>query len=378
MTNNLVIESRDYHNLLLKKTTILDVRAPIEFAAGAIPGAINLPLLSDEERHQVGTRYHQDGREAAIELGTHLVKGDIREKRVNAWAELLKGEPRAVICCARGGLRSQISQQWLAENNIFCPRVAGGNKAIKNYLMSFFVDFCKQASFTILSGMTGTGKTALIKQLDNGVDLEGAANHKGSSFGRPIDEQPSQIDFENRIAVRVLIINAGIKNCSIILEDESQMIGARQIPPFLKDKMQKSPLAVIEMPFEERIERLWDEYIVDRYRRTSRLYSHESDMQFSNYLKDGLHRIRKRLGGARTKQIFALMESAISKQHLDGFSSHRIWLAELTREYYDPMYEYQLKKKMQSVVYRGTFSEVSDWLSQNTQDCSHEAGEIFR
>ena len=122
MTKNLVVESREYHNLLLKKTTIIDVRAPIEFAAGAIPGAINLPLLSDEERHQVGTRYNQDGREAAIELGTHLVKGDIREKRVNAWAELLKGEPRAVICCARGGLRSQISQQWLAENSIFCPR----------------------------------------------------------------------------------------------------------------------------------------------------------------------------------------------------------------------------------------------------------------
>ncbi|MAJ87168.1 MAG: tRNA 2-selenouridine(34) synthase MnmH [Cellvibrionales bacterium TMED148] len=376
MNKSFVLETKDYRNLLLKETTIIDVRAPIEFAAGAIPGAINLPLLSDIERQQIGTHYRQGGRKAAIKLGADLVQGSLREKRVKAWAELLREKPRAVICCARGGLRSQISQQWLAEKKISCPRVAGGNKAIRNYLLRFLMDFCAIGSFTILSGMTGTGKTALIKQLKNAVDLEGAANHKGSSFGRPIDEQPSQIDFENRIAVDMLAISSRNKFRSIILEDESRMIGACQIPPYLKDKMQNNPVAVIEMPFEDRIERLWTEYIVERYRKTSELYHDECDARFSNYLKDSLLRIKKRLGGTRAKKIFDLMQSAILRQQHDGFASHRTWLAELTRDYYDPMYAYQLKAKKQSVVYRGNFYEVRDWLNQNTKDCDDQRSEI--
>ena len=84
MNNSLVPEIKDYRGLLLKQTTFLDVRAPIEFAAGAIPGAINVPLLCDDERRQVGTRYRQNGRKAAIELGTELIKGNLRETRIKA------------------------------------------------------------------------------------------------------------------------------------------------------------------------------------------------------------------------------------------------------------------------------------------------------
>ena len=378
MNNSLVPEIKDYRGLLLKQTTFLDVRAPIEFASGAIPGSINVPLLYNEERRQVGTRYRQNGRKAAIELGTELIKGNLREKRIKAWADLLQEKPKAVICCARGGLRSEITQQWLAEKNIFCPRVAGGHKAIRNYLLRFLMDLCASGSLIILSGMTGTGKTSLIKQFDNAVDLEGAANHKGSSFGRPIDEQPSQIDFENCIAVAMLIISSKNKNRSIILEDESRMIGACQIPPYLKEKMQKSPVAVIEMPFEARIERLWNEYVLERYRLTSELYYHEREVRFSNYLQNSLQRIKKRLGRARAKKILDLMQFAISRQHLDEFASHRTWLIELTRDYYDPMYEYQLKAKKQSVVYRGSYSEVRDWLNQNTIDFTSQGGEKSR
>ena len=99
-----------YRQLLLEDIPMIDVRAPIEFASGALPFAANLPLMADEERHQVGLCYKEQGQQAAIKLGHQLVSGDLKAERIQAWQDFISANPNAVLYCARGGLRSQLSQ----------------------------------------------------------------------------------------------------------------------------------------------------------------------------------------------------------------------------------------------------------------------------
>ena len=120
-------------------------------------------------------------------------------------AEIYIRPTPAPCCTALGaGCALQLSQQWLAQAGIDCPRVEGGYKSLRGFLYEYLMNYCANNMFTVVSGMTGTGKTEIIQALPTGLDLEGAANHKGSSFGRPLDEQPAQIDFENRIAIDLL------------------------------------------------------------------------------------------------------------------------------------------------------------------------------
>ena len=176
-----------------------------------------------------------------------------------------------------------------------------------------------------------------------------------------------QVNFENRIALDILKLENKFPETKIILEDESRNIGARHLPHYFADRMAQSSFVVIEMDFEERLERLWQEYVVERYLKTIAFFGPSGEQEFSNYLRESLLRVQKRLGGLRTKELLASMDSAIAVQHQDNFASHRHWLAGLTREYYDPMYSYQLDKKKDQVVFRGCREEVIDWLRDSNQ-----------
>jgi tRNA 2-selenouridine synthase len=359
-----------YRELLLQQTPMIDVRAPVEYAKGALPSAINLPFINDEERHLIGICYKEKGQQAAINLGHELVNGDTKKTRVQAWQQFLKQHPNAVLYCARGGLRSQLSQQWLADAGIKCPRIEGGYKLLRKFVLQYLDDACAAQNFTLLSGMTGTGKTDIIKTLKNSIDLEGHANHKGSSFGRALTEQPTQIDFENKLTLALLGVRENHPGQRIILEDESRNIGIRHLPDVVNLAMAASDMVVIDLPIEERIEKLWQEYVVERYAETIAYYQghHEisGEVAFSDYLTDSLLRVKKRLGSQRTTEILALMEAAIECQHSDDFRSHRHWLRAITEDYYDPMYLYQLNKRKDRVVFRGDQQSVTEWLQENT------------
>jgi len=354
----------NYRQLLLEDAPMIDVRAPVEFINGALPASVNLPLMTDNERHQVGLRYKNNGQDSAIALGHKLVQGDIKQQRVQAWLDFIGSHPNTVLYCARGGLRSQLSQQWLAEADVECPKVEGGYKSLRGFLYQYLMDYCADNMFTIVSGMTGTGKTEIIQRLPTGLDLEGAANHKGSSFGRPLDEQPAQIDFENRIAIDLLKIEDQHPQSMVVLEDESRNIGARHIPHYFADRMAQSQFVVIDMDFDERLERLWQEYVVERYLKTMAYFGANGEQAFANYLRESLLRVQKRLGGQRTKELMTSMDNAIAVQHQDNFASHRHWLSLITKDYYDPMYNYQLDKKNELVVFRGSREAVIEWLKR--------------
>src|SRR5262245_14688215 len=125
--------------LLLSGTPLIDVRAPIEFQRGSIPGSLNLPLLENEERAAVGITYKTEGPEAAVALGHRLVSGDLREKRIAAWVSFARENPKAWIYCFRGGMRSQLTQGALREVGVGLPIVAGGYKRMRNLLASTIV-----------------------------------------------------------------------------------------------------------------------------------------------------------------------------------------------------------------------------------------------
>lgn len=158
----------DYRDIFLNDRPMMDTRAPIEFIKGAFPGVVNLPLMTDSERQRVGTCYKQQGQQAAIVLGHQLVSGEIKAERIQAWAEFAKTHPDGVLYCFRGGLRSQIVQQWLKdEAGIDYPRVGGGYKAMRSFLLDTVEQAVAQCDLVLLGGMTGTGKTEALAQLSN-------------------------------------------------------------------------------------------------------------------------------------------------------------------------------------------------------------------
>src|SRR5690554_2900254 len=256
-------DSSNYRDILLKDLPLMDARAPVEFHKGAFPTAVNLPLINDIERQKVGTCYKQHGQQAAIKLGHRLVGGAVKEERLRAWAAFARANPEGYLYCFRGGLRSQIVQQWLkTEAGIEYPRVVGGYKAMRTFLIETTDRAVAECDFVIVGGMTGTGKTEVIAALDNSIDLEGHANHRGSSFGKRATGQPGQIDFENRLAIDLLKRRARGQS-QFVLEDESRLIGACSLPLSLTQGMQRFPIVWLEDSFDNRVQRILRDYVID-------------------------------------------------------------------------------------------------------------------
>ena len=220
---------QDYRALLIADTPIIDVRAPIEFEQGAMPAAINLPLMNNDERAAVGICYKQQGSDAALALGHKLVAGEIRQQRIDAWRAACLQNPHGILCCARGGQRSHIVQSWLHDAGIDYPLVEGGYKALRQTAIQATIELA-QKPIVLIGGCTGSGKTLLVQQQPNGVDLEGLARHRGSAFGRTLQPQLSQASFENMLAAEMLKTDAHQDLRLWVLEDESRMIGSNHLP----------------------------------------------------------------------------------------------------------------------------------------------------
>lgn len=354
-----------YKDIFLQDLPLLDTRAPIEFAKGAFPTAVNLPLMTDSERQKVGTCYKQQGQQAAIELGHSLVRGKLKEQRVQAWLEFAKANPQGLLYCFRGGLRSQISQQWLRDAGVDYPRVAGGYKALRNFLLDTLEQAVTQCRFTLIDGLTGTGKTDLLLPLPNALDLEGHANHRGSSFGKHATPQPSQISFENALAIDVLKKREqGIEH--FILENEARIVGSCSLPLDLHRCMQRSEIVILEDSLENRIERILRDYVLLLREEFSLLYgAEEGDLLFAERMQQSLYKIRKRLGGELYQQLSLRLQQALDAQLAgQGIELHSAWVHPLLEQYYDPMYHYQQSKLKSRIVFKGSHAEVAQWLSQ--------------
>jgi tRNA 2-selenouridine synthase len=323
--------------------------------------------MSDEERAQVGICYKRRGQEAAIELGYQLVSGDLKDQRLAQWADFVRQHPAGYLYCFRGGLRSQTVQRWLREEGIEYPLVIGGYKAMRRFLLEELERSVARASFVLISGKTGTGKTRVISRLSRAVDLEGLANHRGSSFGQMPTPQPSQIDFENGLSIALMRLLAASQE-QIYLEDEGRLIGCLSLPDSLREKMIVAPMLVVEQSLQERIDVVIEDYVVDLGRRYALMYAEDGPRLHCEKLQSDLARIRKRLGGERQQQVSDMLTAAFARQWRDGdLSGHREWIAELLEKYYDPMYEYQLSKRVGEQLYRGDRQAIVTWAQQGAQ-----------
>ena len=354
-------QSNNFKDIILNATPLIDVRAPVEFEKGSFPNTINLPLMNDEERRVVGTAYKQKGSDEAMRLGYELVSGSVKEDRLQSWKDAIVANPKALLFCFRGGARSRISQEWLSETGVDIVRLKGGYKAFRNYLLDEIDKAPTQFKPIVIGGRTGSGKTLLLKKVQNSIDLEGVANHRGSSFGRQISPQPSQIDFENRLAYDLIQkLSSGYKQ--LIFEDEGKAVGKLYIPPSLVSYLKEAPLYILETPKERRVEIIFDEYVLGAQMDYAKEYEDGATLWFTD-MQQSMWRIRKRLGLERYKILNTLFLHAVEAQKKDNsLQSHKIWIEYLLTEYYDPMYDYQIQKNADRIVMRGSEEELLNIL----------------
>ncbi|MGY8819220.1 MAG: tRNA 2-selenouridine(34) synthase MnmH [Pseudomonadales bacterium] len=358
-------DTDNFAELFLNDVPMMDARAPVEFAKGAFPGVVNLPLMNDLERQKVGTCYKQHGQQAAIELGHRLVSGQVKADRIQGWADFARNNPQGYIYCFRGGLRSQLVQQWLkTEAGIDYPRVTGGYKAMRHFLLETIEHAAAHDNFVLVGGMTGTGKTEVLARLDDGVDLEGIANHRGSSFGKRATPQPVQIDFENALAIRLLKMQkAGARQ--FVLEDEARLVGRCSIPLPLFQGMQHYPLVWLEDSFDGRVDRILKDYVIDLCAEFTVEFGAEGFTAFAERLQQSLVNISRRLGGECYTRLAAIMNQALAEQASTGsVDLHREWIETLLRQYYDPMYAYQRESKAARIEFAGEQDAVVEFLRE--------------
>lgn len=371
-------DTDDFKSLFLADTPMMDLRAPLEFVKGAFPDTVSLPLMTDQERAKVGTCYKKFGQDAAITLGHQLVRGDIKEARMAKWLAFAKANPEGYLYCWRGGLRSQTVQQWLKEAGCDYPRIKGGYKAMRRYLIDSMEMHVDQSHFIVLAGETGSGKTEILRHIANSIDLEGLANHRGSSFGKRPDGQPAQVGFENALAIALLRFHQQFNNTGLVLEDESKLIGRNALPDQLRQRMASAQLVVVNASLDERVEHSFKNYILLKLHEWQVAFGCELDgdekseqafSAFADDLRDSLTKVQRRLGGVRYQALTKQMEFALVQHQQGDDSQHRHWIKSLLEDYYDPMYHWQLSKKQGKIIFQGSTNEVQEFL-QHTQNYS--------
>lgn len=303
-----------------KGNNLIDVRAPIEFKKGHIPGAINIPLFDDLERAEIGTLYKAKGRENAVMRGLEIVSPKltdfIKEVKKNT------SDKKVFVYCFRGGMRSN-SFGWLLNTAGLESRIMeGGYKAYRNHVLNHFK---KHYNLILLGGATGSGKTEILHHLKEKIqilDLEKIAHHKGSAFGsiNELPQLPQQL-FENNL-YNDLFGLSGQK--PILVEDESMSIGYNKIPYPFWLQMKAAPIIKVIVPFDLRVQRLVLDY----------------GMADKNVLAKCIQNIAQQLGPNNVKDCMQFLQEGNLAD-----------VAAITLRYYDKAYEYNhIKREIKKII----------------------------
>jgi tRNA 2-selenouridine synthase len=297
---------------------LLDIRTPAEFSEGHLPNAISFPLFNNEERVIVGTIYKQEGRDPAVLKGLELVGPKLKDLVVQAG----KHKGALFLYCWRGGMRSN-SMGWLlqtAGREVYI--LEGGYKAYRSHCRELIA---KGLNLIMLSGPTGSGKTEILHQLallgHQVLDLEGLANHRGSSFGGIGQApQPGTEQFTNLIFERITDFDL---SRPIWVEGESQTIGKVFILEELFSQMNACPTIRIDPPKSERIQRLVRDYACFP----------------AEQLQNSIEKISKRLGGKDTKDTLDALHAG---------DYHKV--VDITLAYYDKTYDFSMARREAEMI----------------------------
>ena len=335
---------------------LVDVRAPVEVARGAIPEAVHLPILTDEERHAVGLRYAEEGQDAAVAEGERLTAPDM-PRRARAWREACDEAPSAFMCW-RGGMRSERAQGFAGHPD--APRVDGGYKAVRAHLVESLEASVARRRPLVITGPTGSGKTELLAAAAHlpsllALDLEGAAEHRGSTFGS-LGPQPAQATFEHRLALPLLLGDED----TLLLEDESRNVGRVHLPEPLYRVLRTAPLLVLEDTLQARLRRIHREYVVAPALRNGEEAALEG-------LAADVARLRRRLGAERVEALTAVLRDAYDQNAWHDPEAFRPFIEPLLTRYYDPLYRKATPDGERTVLARGDREELLAWLTTATR-----------
>ncbi|MEM6252408.1 MAG: tRNA 2-selenouridine(34) synthase MnmH [Cyanobacteria bacterium P01_D01_bin.156] len=314
---------------------ILDVRSPGEYAQGHLPNAVSFPLFSDEERAQVGTCYKQQGKETAIEVGLELVGPKMAE--LVKQAKVLAPERQVRVHCWRGGMRSG-SVGWLLETSgLEVKLLEGGYKAFRRWVRT---TLAWPRPIIVVGGMTGTGKTDILHALqqlgEQVLDLEGLANHRGSSYGALMQPpQPSTEQFENLIAAQWAQFN---HQQPVWIEAESRQVGACRVPDEIMHQMEAAHTLEVVRTESERLKLL-----VEIYGQAE-----------PEDLIAATERLSRRLGGLRTK-------TAVQHIRMGDLAA----AAAVVLAYYDRTYRHDLDRRGKQIPK----VDVSDMSALSAAKC---------
>ena len=246
--------------------TVIDVRSPAEFAEDHIPGAINLPVLSNAERAEVGTIYVQDSPFKARKLGAALVFRNAAS-HIETSLSHHEGGWRPLVYCWRGGQRSGSFSWMLQQIGWRAGLVQGGYQSYRRLVYAYLYDQQLPFRLIALDGYTGSAKTDLLQRVralgGQVLDLEGLANHRGSLLGGMAQPQPSQKAFESALAMALVQMDPARP---VLVEAESSKVGARIIPPSLWRAMKQAPRIEVQAPVEARcryLTRAYDDILSD-------------------------------------------------------------------------------------------------------------------
>lgn len=291
---------------------VIDVRSEKEFAQGHIPGAINIPILEDEERRIVGTMYKQNSRQAAVYKGLEL-SGPHLSERLRKGVKYSKNN-KVLVHCWRGGMRSEFYAFLLHYFGLEPNLLEAGYKSYRNLVHQSFE---MKLDVRVLAGKTGSAKTEVLNELKSRgeqiIDLEFLAKHRGSSFGAlAFEDDVTQEQFENDLFEVLRHVNPSSR---IWIEDENRTIGGKVIPEGLWLQMVQAPRVLIERTFEERLNQIVKDY--SSFPKQA--------------LKESMQRIGKRLGPQHVKKALELLDE---NDYRSAF--------EIALKYYDKAYDFQL------------------------------------
>lgn len=325
-------------SLRLINPLYVDVRAPIEYNEDHIPGAINLPIFNDEERKEVGTLYKMAGREDAIKRGTEIGGRRISDI-VNSLT--LNSDRKIIIYCARGGMRSGAVASLISSLGMETYRIKDGYKAFRKFVMESLTSQKIKPGIFVLQGLTGAGKTEILKTLPNSVDLEGMAGHRSSLFGGIGLKQNTQKHFETLLWYRLEQLE---DEPYVIFEGESRKVGNLHIPENIFRQMREASSIYIDTPIERRIEIIKKEYT--GFNEDEKILSTVSSL-------------RSKLGSKKTDALTEFF----NKGDINEF------IRLLLLDYYDLLYRHTLDKiEYLAMIYNKETSEASEKILETIRN----------
>jgi tRNA 2-selenouridine synthase len=339
-----------------ERALIVDVRSPSEHMAERVPGSINIPLLSDEERAVVGIIYKEQGELVARRHALSLIAPKVSPIIEQILSLQKQHGQQIVIYCWRGGLRSEAVASLLSIAGINCFRLTGGYKAWRRQVLNSFRNDRYGFNAVVLHGLTGVGKTEILQELDRrglqALDLEALANHRGSAFGGlGLGSQPTQKNFEAVLWQQLQNMKPGF----VFMEAESRKIGRLNLPDLVyKNMIRNGQTILVTSSMEGRVERIAADYL----RMNARTRLAEALALLPN--------LQERIGRSK---VTAISELALKD---DVYSVIRVLLT----EYYDPLYSKAIERagpfelEISGDDPAGAANQIAGWVERHKHSVS--------